>query len=142
MTLRQRLALPLIALSLVAGGTSLAQEPAPPAEAPASAPAQARPIGEEESPVIQSLMESQPTTPSELVHTASLLVDLRRPELAKPFVQQLVSAQLDEPTLAGLAEEFGTATFLKLALPKPGSSATPCWLPPASKRRTRSGSPN
>jgi CheY-like chemotaxis protein len=112
------------------------------AAAPAAGAAPAQPIVDlsQESAVIQSIMESQPSTPRELVHGISLLIDLRRPELAKPWVQALAGSLPDEAGLAALAEEFGSATFLKIAheevLNPEGRQASESVLAAAHKRAT------
>ena len=68
-----------------------------------------------EPPAIRSVLEGNPTTPKELIRAVETLVDLRRPELAKPFLKQLLDTKPDAKTLIALAGEFGSASFLKFA---------------------------
>ncbi len=90
--------------------------PARPAAQPA-APAKSAPKLDLrfEPPAIRSVLEGNPTTPKELIRAVETLVDLRRPELAKPFLKQLLDAKPDAKTLIALAGEFGSASFLKFA---------------------------
>ena len=65
---------------------------------------------------VRELLETNPTTPAELVRVADLLIDLGAMVEAAPLTERLAQTQLDEATLAALAEQFGSATFLKFAL--------------------------
>ena len=68
-----------------------------------------------EDPAVRSVLEDNPTKPSELVRAISVLVDLDRAELAKPLLAKLLESKLDSRTLVGLEAEFGSAFFMKLA---------------------------
>src|SRR5205823_10634217 len=45
-----------------------------------------------------------------------LLLDLKHPRVARPFVAKLVAAMLDDDQLNRLGRKFGTAEFVRLAL--------------------------
>jgi hypothetical protein len=66
-------------------------------------------------PAVEAILETKPSTPSELVRAAKALADLRRPDLAKGFFQKVVDANLDPKALAALADEFGPAMFAGIA---------------------------
>ncbi|MBI2823372.1 MAG: hypothetical protein HYX69_01635 [Planctomycetia bacterium] len=83
--------------------TAFAQDPAPPAPA--------RPV----DPVAQALLASKPSTPSELVRSIRALVNLGHPAAAAPLAQQLIDQKLNDDALVALADEFGSAVFLRLA---------------------------
>ncbi len=87
-----------------AATVSAQQDNAPP---PAGQPALS-------DPLVRSVLESNPTTPEEMVQAASILVDLKHVDLAKPFMLSLAEAELDDPALAALHDRFGTATFLRI----------------------------
>jgi CheY-like chemotaxis protein len=93
-------------------------EPAP-AAAPAQAPAPAKAAPKLdlrfEQPVIRSIIEANPTTPKEIVRAVVVLVDLHRPELARPLLNKLMESKPDTNTLLSLAHDFDSATFIKLA---------------------------
>jgi CheY-like chemotaxis protein len=65
---------------------------------------------------VRELLQTNPTSPAELVRVADLLIDLSAMVQAAPLTARLAQAQLDEAGLASLAEQFGSATFLKFAL--------------------------
>jgi DNA-binding response OmpR family regulator len=64
---------------------------------------------------VQVVLESKPRTPADLVRATATLINLAEPELAKPFVEQLQSAQLDDAQLAALIGHLGSAPFFKIA---------------------------
>lgn len=66
-------------------------------------------------PAIQALAESRPATPEQAIRTARSLVALGRPDLAKPFIQQVAAQNLAGPALVELADQLGLATFNELA---------------------------
>jgi hypothetical protein len=68
-----------------------------------------------EQPAIRSVLEANPTTPSELLRAVDVLVELGRPELARPLMKRLVESKPDAKALAALAAEFSSAMFVKLA---------------------------
>ncbi|MBX7073541.1 MAG: hypothetical protein K1X71_10375 [Pirellulales bacterium] len=65
---------------------------------------------------VQAVLETNPTTPSELLRAITLLVELDRADAAKPLFAKLAAAPPDDATAAQLLGEFGMATFIKIAL--------------------------
>ena len=72
-------------------------------------------LGPPEDPVVAALLASNPTTPSEIFHTAQLLLDASRPELAKKYLRKLLDAKLDDGQWAALVDEYHTPAFTDLA---------------------------
>ncbi len=68
-----------------------------------------------EDPVVTALLALKPTTPSEVFHTAQLLLEAGRPELAKKFLKQLLDAKLDDGQWTALVDEYHTPAFTDLA---------------------------
>ncbi len=68
-----------------------------------------------EDPAVAAILETKPTTPGECVRAAKILSDLKRPDLAKQFLQKVIATKLDQSALAKLAEQFGSATFFQLS---------------------------
>lgn len=66
-------------------------------------------------PAVLAIMESEPSTPAELLEAASILANLGQPGLAKPMLQQLVAANLDEAGLAELSHSSDTPRLLRLS---------------------------
>lgn len=85
--------------------------PAPGAGAP-GAPAAAAPLVEE--PAVLSILESNPQTPTAKLRAAQALLALKRPELAKRFLGEIVAA-LDPPTAFDLLSTYGSDFFWDLA---------------------------
>ena len=96
-----------------AARASIAQE-AGAAEAPASeAPLKPSRSGD---PAVRALMEAKLATPAELLRAADTLIDLGAMLEADSLVKRLAAEKLDDAALSALAEQFGSAIFLKLAL--------------------------
>ncbi len=114
-----------LALSLVVSvsAPALAQdddEPAAPRARPKAAEAEPKGPAPKldlrlEEPAVRSVLGANPTTPKEIVRAIDVLIDLGRPELARPLLAQLLEAKPDAKTLVTLAHDFGSATFIKLA---------------------------
>ena len=68
-----------------------------------------------EDPAVMAVMESHPKTPTELLRAINILVDLDKASLAKPFVDTLATEKLNTAAKAALAQQFHSATLLKLA---------------------------
>ncbi len=85
---------------------------APAAHGPAAGPADLAPP---EDPVVAALLASNPTTPSEIFHTAQLLLDASRPELAKGYLRKLLDAKLDDDQWVALVDEYHSSAFTDLA---------------------------
>lgn len=67
-------------------------------------------------PAVQTILDSQPTAPAEVLQAIVALNSLDRPDLAKRFIQQLLAAKLDGDAAASLVREFGSATLMKLSV--------------------------
>ncbi len=97
-----------------------AEKPAP-TKAPAraapgkAAPAEAVPYRAPD-PAVQTILDSQPTAPRDVLQAIVALNSLDRPDLAKKFIQQLLAAKLDGDAAAELVREFGSATLMKLSV--------------------------
>ena len=81
----------------------------------AKAAGKAANLGPPEDPVVMALLASNPTTPSEIFHTAQLLLQAGRPELAKRYLKKLLDAKLDDEQWTALVNEFHTPAFTDLA---------------------------
>jgi CheY-like chemotaxis protein len=67
-------------------------------------------------PTVRELLATDPKTPAEQVRVADMLVGLGAMAEAAPLTARLAETELDEAALASLAEQFGSATFLKFAI--------------------------
>ncbi len=65
--------------------------------------------------VVDTIVESNPQTPRELLKAATLLADLGHADLAKPYLQKLIAAKLDESALADLAGQIDPAALVRMA---------------------------
>jgi len=72
-------------------------------------------IQKRDSPAVEAILATNPSTPAELVRSAKILADLERPDLAKGFLGQVLSANLDEQQLVALSERFGAGLFGEMA---------------------------
>lgn len=104
-------ALLLALLATTGWEVAWSQEPAP-AEKPE--PEDAR-MENRDSPAVEAILATSPSTPPELIRSAKTLADLERPDLAKGFLKQVLSANLDEQQLVALKERFGAALFREMA---------------------------
>lgn len=75
-----------------------------------------RPLPVRDDPAVRALLQTNPTTPAELLSAIDTLLGLRANEVAYSFVKRLVKQKLDEQALADLVDKFGSAMFLRLAL--------------------------
>lgn len=66
-------------------------------------------------PDVQALLETNPTTPAQLLRAVNVLVDLRKAPAARPLISRLAAMNLNDEQLAALVEEFGSAALLRLA---------------------------
>ena len=89
-----------------------AEAKVPAARGPAAATADLAPP---EDPVVAALLASNPKTPSEIFHTAQLLLDASRPELAKKYLRKLLDAKLDDEQWVALVDEYHSSAFTDLA---------------------------
>ena len=68
-----------------------------------------------EDPAVLALLETNPTTSAELARAASILADLKRPDLGKEMLAKVLAARLNDAQWNALAEEFGTPMFSGMA---------------------------
>lgn len=73
------------------------------------------PAAPDEDPLVEAVLETNPTTPEQLVRAVNVLVDLKRPAAARPLLQQLLDLQLADDQLAALADRLGAGQLLKLS---------------------------
>ena len=115
-------------LSMTAGSLC-AQEPMEPkpakgkpakpdAAAPAAGPKPIDPLTPAAA-AIQTILDSNPTTPTQLFHAADLLASLGRPDLGKMYLQQLLKANPNQDALASIHKQYGAAELLRVAQSKP-----------------------
>jgi len=69
----------------------------------------------EDDLAVRALLQTNPSTPAEMVDAASILADLDRPDLAREFLKKVLDAGLDKEQLLALREELGGEVFLSLA---------------------------
>ena len=70
----------------------------------------------------QTISDSNSKTPQELVQVVISLTALEHPELAKPFVQQLIAAKFDPDTAADNIHRFGIRAPIQLAGDPPAAA--------------------
>lgn len=92
-----------------------AQGRATPAQGRAAQGAAPAALGPAEDPVVAALLASNPTTPSDVFHTAQLLLEASRPELAKQYLRKLLDAKLDDGQWSALVDQYHTPAFMDLA---------------------------
>jgi CheY-like chemotaxis protein len=99
---------------------AFAQEPAAVDTAPAAAQSESAdvPLVIETDPSVRAALELPRRTPADFLRAIGWLIELERPELAKPILDELTTLQLSEAQRAGLVDEFGSAAMLKLARSK------------------------
>ncbi len=64
---------------------------------------------------VEAVLESKPRTPADLVRASATLINLGEPELAKPFIERLQTAQLEDAQLSEIIRQLGAAPLLKIA---------------------------
>jgi CheY-like chemotaxis protein len=99
---------------------AFAQEPAPNGALDVGAPAV------ETNPAVRAALELPRETPADYFQAIIWLIDLDRPELAKPILAELTKLQLTDVQRAELVAEFGSRDLLRLARAKelaPAASA-------------------
>jgi CheY-like chemotaxis protein len=113
--------MPLICRSLVLAaalpccGQIFAQEPAVPAPAPAASPAVPASSLPESNPAVRAALELSREEPADYFQAVSWLIELGRPELAKPILAELTALPLTDAQRAALVEKFGSQAMLQLA---------------------------
>jgi CheY-like chemotaxis protein len=66
-------------------------------------------------PAVKALLDTNPTTPAELLNAIDVLIDLRALGDAYGLLKQLVKAKPNDEQWADLVQQFGSALFLRLA---------------------------
>ena len=108
------------------GGEPKAKAKPAAAKAPAAQPRPSQPqgratsagsadLGPPEDPVVAALLASNPQLPSEIFHTAQLLLDASRPELAKTYLRKLLDSKPDDDQWVSLVDEYHSSAFTDLA---------------------------
>jgi CheY-like chemotaxis protein len=65
-------------------------------------------------PAVEAILDAKPTAPSDVLKAAILMVGLKRPDLAKKYLAQLLAAKPDDAKWAALVDEFTSKQFLEL----------------------------
>ena len=76
------------------------------------------PVIVKHDPAVDTIVESNPETPRELLRAALVLADLDRADLAKKYLQKMIDAKLDEQALAELASHVDSDYLLRIATNK------------------------
>ncbi len=76
------------------------------------------PVIVKHDPAVDTIMESNPQTPRELLRAASILADLDRADLAKQYLQKVLAAKLNDDALAELAVHVDSDALLRMATNK------------------------
>lgn len=95
------------------GGAGKAGEKAPhekAADAAAQPPAEIKIT----NPLVQTLLDTKPSTPSNWMLAINTLIDLKHAPVARQFVNSLLAANLSEEQLVELHREYGSPTFLRI----------------------------
>jgi HEAT repeat protein len=101
------------------GAPPAAPAPAAPAAAtPATAPAEPPSPALETNPTVRAALEIERKTPADHFQAIIWLIELGRPELAKPILEELSKLQLSDEQRAALVLEFGSRDMLLLAQSK------------------------
>jgi hypothetical protein len=92
----------------------------PPQDAAAAAPPAAADAGPpiETDPAVLAILDLPREEPADYFRAVIVLVELDRPELAKPILEELVQLQLTDAQRAALVEQFGSRSMLLLARTK------------------------
>ncbi len=109
----RRCAVAVCSAALLLGAAS--RSPAQEAATPSPADVRVKP-SRANDPVVRALLESKPSTPSQLLQAVDTLLDLGAIAEADELLKQLAGQQLDDEALAGLAQQFGSSMLLKLTL--------------------------
>jgi hypothetical protein len=69
----------------------------------------------EQDPLVRAIDNLKPTTPLELMRATQAVLNLRRADVAKRYLQQLIDSNPSPRDLAELQRKYGSALFLRLA---------------------------
>ena len=100
-----------------------------------------------DDPAVVALLATKPATPAEWARVAKILADLQRPDLAKPFLQKVLDAKLNDKQLAALADEFGSDMFTSMSsrtelAPEAPQLSSPCSRPSIASCKIRNTWPS
>jgi len=109
------LACALIAYSQPATGTPAPKPAATTPTTAAGTPAAAMSPQVELNPAVRTALELPRKEPRDYFRAILWLIDLGRPELAKPILDDLAKLQLTDAQRKALVDEFGSRSMLKLA---------------------------
>ena len=98
-----------VALPLLCGTSALGQAPAQDAAVDVSASVI------ETNPAVRAALELPRETPADYFQAIGWLIDLGRPEPAKPILEELTKLPLTDAQRAALVGEFGSRSMLRLA---------------------------
>jgi DNA-binding response OmpR family regulator len=106
----------LLAIVVLSWQVTSAQDPMPPAAAPAAPPKAATPTIEaaNRDVAVETIIDSKPTSPAELLQAAAILADLGRADLAKAYLQQLAAMNPGEAALAEAAGKVDADVLMRL----------------------------
>ncbi|MFK7778168.1 MAG: HEAT repeat domain-containing protein [Gimesia sp.] len=64
---------------------------------------------------VEDLLFLKPETPEQLLQAVIQLTDLGQASSAKPYLEQLIEAKIDDATVLNLRDKYGPAVFLRLS---------------------------
>jgi hypothetical protein len=82
---------------------------------PAEAGSPAERLAPETNPAVRAALELPRTEPKHYLEAVLALIDLQRPELAAPILQELIALNLSDEQRAELVRDFGSHRLLQLA---------------------------
>ena len=85
----------------------------PAAEQPADAAAV--PANTRNDAIVRQVLDLRLDTPERILRAVRVLLDVGRPDAARPLLERLLDANPDAATLTALVDEFGSPFFLRLA---------------------------
>ena len=104
----------VFAFSVHAQDDAAKPQAAPAADATSAAAADAISFAKPD-PAVDTIVDSNPQTPAEVLHAAAILSDLDRADLAKKFLDRLATAKPDENSLAEAAAKVDKNLLLRIA---------------------------
>jgi CheY-like chemotaxis protein len=115
----QKIALALLAIAAATCVPTSAQPPAPTDAVPAASDAADEPSPiVDTNPAIRAALEIPRKTPADYFQSVMWLIELDRPELAKPILDELAKLQMTDAQRADLVVKFGSRAMLQLAQSK------------------------
>ncbi len=103
-----------LAIFITAAVDAQQNRPAPPKPAAGDV----MPVIVKHDPAVDTIVESNPKTPRELLRAAAILADLDRADLAKKYLQKLLAAKLNDEALADLAAHVDSDLLLRMSTNK------------------------